>query len=681
MLVIHGVSGCHIIHGLLFSCLRALFGVSVLSILICIFTLMLVYQLLSHQKKKRYLHQLEIRRRFHLQNRAFGSHSSHPSYVSQHISPQLMAHNRNQSLRHLAYAYCDDPFPNGWALPPHSYDNLDYRLYNRTAEEDLQAMGPNRCNSWTNWLTRSQVSVSNNPVPNQSSNRRFFSFLRRNQNREQSPNWVPHQHNSHTFLPPHVFIPRIGSGGLTSLPPHLTRFYRENTLRRNVLTSLESSYRRTRSNEGIFQHLSHTTDHSPYAPTTSNTSTNMFALWGPPPPYTCSQPQSLNRINTICNAVDHSSMAQHCREASVHSSEIRPNSKMSTPLSERRIRCNAFSSDGIRLNVGPKDEFLEDSKSSCIVEIHVPYTEDHNDDDIKDSQKKSKLCFNTMPATKATKKSEHLTSNPFQSLSNIPITLPNGFRFTDNLDKSPELTDSELEFNKSKVETIRRHLFEQNRSTASSSTLDLNTTSNTTSEMSSSLVTSATDRSFSGNSFPVDPPTDYKSSLILQSSPTDKTSDNMAQRQPINGQAVNGRLNSTQSMPNLSCIIPVSSSHSTSTRTQPNGWDIRRIPSSGNTSTSQDLADYELELDDESIKFCADLPNDNLKAKPISDSYDSSKSSSLTESLTPELIKPPTPFNNREMSDGSEATPSTATLSSVSDHKPELIINIRGIQV
>ena len=674
MMVIHGVSSCNVIHGLLFTCLRALFGVSVLSILVCIFTLMLVYQLLSHQKKKRYLHQLEIRRRFHLQNRAFGAHSSHPSYVSQQISPQMVAHNRNHSLRQLAYGYCEDPFPNGWALPPHSYDNLDSRLYNRNVEEELPPMGPNRCNSWTNWLnwSRSQVSVSNNHIPNQSSNRRFFGFLRRNQNRE-SPNWVPHQHNGHTFLPPHVFIPRIGSGGLTSLPPHLTRFYRDNTLRRNVMTSLENSYRRTRSNEGIFQHMSHTADHSLYAPTTGNPSANMFALWGPPPPYTCSQPQSLNRINTICNGVNHSSMGQHCREASVHSSDVRPNSKMSTPLSERRIRCNAFSSDGIRLNIGPKDDYLaEETKSSCIVEIHVPYTEDQNQE-LKDGQKKSKLCFNTMPAQK---KSEHLPAmNPFHSLSNIPITFPNGFVFED---KSPELTDSELESNKSKVETIRRQLFHQNRSTASSSTL--NSTSNTMSEMSSSLVT---DQSFSGNSFPVDPPTDYKSTLILQSSPTDKSSDNMAQRQAIDGQAVNGRLNSTQSMPNLSCVIPVSSSHSTSTRTQPKEWDLHRIPSSGNTSTSQDLADYDLEMDDESIKYCAELPNDNLKAKPVSDSYNSSKSSSLTESLTPELIKPPTPFNNQELSEDSATTPSTATLSSVGSPKPkpELIINIRGIQV
>ncbi|XP_042205341.1 uncharacterized protein LOC121854693 isoform X2 [Homarus americanus] len=56
-------SNCDVIHGPLYSCLRALFGLSVIGILVSIFSCMLVYQLLSHEKKKMYWEQLEHRRR------------------------------------------------------------------------------------------------------------------------------------------------------------------------------------------------------------------------------------------------------------------------------------------------------------------------------------------------------------------------------------------------------------------------------------------------------------------------------------------------------------------------------------------------------------------------------------------------------------------------------------------
>ncbi|CAL4069111.1 unnamed protein product [Meganyctiphanes norvegica] len=54
---------CDVIHGPLYSCLRALFGLSVIGILVSIFSCMLVYQLLTHEKKKMYWEQLENRRR------------------------------------------------------------------------------------------------------------------------------------------------------------------------------------------------------------------------------------------------------------------------------------------------------------------------------------------------------------------------------------------------------------------------------------------------------------------------------------------------------------------------------------------------------------------------------------------------------------------------------------------
>lgn len=56
-----GTPHCEAVHGALHACLRALFGVSVAGILACIFSCMLVYQLLSHEKKKMYWEQLELR--------------------------------------------------------------------------------------------------------------------------------------------------------------------------------------------------------------------------------------------------------------------------------------------------------------------------------------------------------------------------------------------------------------------------------------------------------------------------------------------------------------------------------------------------------------------------------------------------------------------------------------------
>ncbi|XP_060531708.1 uncharacterized protein LOC132705112 isoform X2 [Cylas formicarius] len=69
---------CEVIHGALYSCLRAIFGLSVSGILVCIFSCMLVYQLLSHEKKKMYWEQLELRCRsmYQQQTLAPNTHST-----------------------------------------------------------------------------------------------------------------------------------------------------------------------------------------------------------------------------------------------------------------------------------------------------------------------------------------------------------------------------------------------------------------------------------------------------------------------------------------------------------------------------------------------------------------------------------------------------------------------------
>lgn len=52
---------CTIVHSALYSCLRAVFGLSVAGVLVAVFSCMLVYQLLSHERKKMYWEQLELR--------------------------------------------------------------------------------------------------------------------------------------------------------------------------------------------------------------------------------------------------------------------------------------------------------------------------------------------------------------------------------------------------------------------------------------------------------------------------------------------------------------------------------------------------------------------------------------------------------------------------------------------
>ncbi|KAL3288328.1 hypothetical protein HHI36_002776 [Cryptolaemus montrouzieri] len=70
---------CEVIHGELYVCLRMMFGISVTGILVCIFSCMLMYQLLSHEKKKMYWEQLEMRCRSFYQQHSNPSGSTHGS--------------------------------------------------------------------------------------------------------------------------------------------------------------------------------------------------------------------------------------------------------------------------------------------------------------------------------------------------------------------------------------------------------------------------------------------------------------------------------------------------------------------------------------------------------------------------------------------------------------------------
>lgn len=83
---------CTVVHNALYSCLRAIFGISVAGVLVAVFSCMLVYQLLSHERKKMIWEQLELRRR-----QAYGRQSP-PGWPPLN-GPSIIGTPRNNSCR------------------------------------------------------------------------------------------------------------------------------------------------------------------------------------------------------------------------------------------------------------------------------------------------------------------------------------------------------------------------------------------------------------------------------------------------------------------------------------------------------------------------------------------------------------------------------------------------------
>lgn len=709
----HNITKCDVIQGSLYACLRALFGLSVFGILICIFSSMLVYQLLSHEKKKMYMEQLEIRRRFQQQNRRLQQHLPFPP-----LAPPPHSSLHQHSLRHNALCNClDDSFyPLGWPPPPPPpWDVLDLRSsqFRTFQEEDSPSNNNNnndtlesdRVHSWTNWLNwpwnnSSNTSTSrNNNNSNARGNDGWFSrlFRRRNSDTNRINNnllqWRP-MNGPNVLPPPHVFIPRMNSNGLTTLSVHPFRYRNNNNshpynIRGRTIHGISGSNRRTRSNDGIFHHLHYP---GPGYPSHIIPPPSVFALWGPPPPYTCSQPTSLERLNINNN--ERQSIGNR-RESNVQSNHSNHSeSKMSTPISERRMHCNAFTSQGITLTIGGNDNTIDpNSKSSCIVEVHVPYDGQNNDDlnenlMLSSYQKVShENSFNTMPHIK---KTEHIPSfNPFKSMSNIPINIANGLNkeFSNQIDAQATIISTEYP----KFTTIQNVYCSktplQSFSSTSSSTTEMKSQQNSTTQSSTTETTTncttdtfANRQTSSSSNFQISYPSDYKSTLIVgntntRSNPiTDKTDiKNLFQQQKTST-----KINYAHSMPNLTFCVPQSStpSHSSYSVTCSQSSDLHRIPSSGNTSTSQDFEDFELELDNEPIKFAVEIPPDSNSQPNIKPSNNSVSSSTI--SSTPEILQPPTPFNTKLESSSSISVPSLDR----EHNKPDnIIITIKSIQV
>ncbi|KAG8194741.1 hypothetical protein JTE90_026386 [Oedothorax gibbosus] len=612
---------CEVVHGSLYSCLRALFSFSVLGVLLCIACSMLTYQLGTHERKRLYWEQLEVRRRFLYQR-----HSHHGvcgCYDELYPWPLWEM---------LDYRFLASPSPNNGS--GNLYEPCNISSANIHEEEEASTTPANNINRTTtrrngrrssgwNWLPWSRHRTGRNRRSNrhaenegeqQVTTRQNFMNRLMSRDHQQGSTAVPEETCDsvgslpwrseciHIFRPSprdrHCFPPPMRFGMRSRSSPYGRPHH--------------PSHRRTRSNDGIFHHL-HMNNAPRYAqpypldPACHFTGCEIPRyLWGPPPPY--SQPPSLENLAALYGETQSRRTGMSGLEGGLELSRCNQvlsalemdttgngsmSSKMSTPLSERRFVCHNFSSDGITLTIGGggdyddlcsrNDVVPQEKEDTCIVEVHVPYILHHSS--------KKDVVFNTLPARR--RRDGH-AGNPFKSLSNIPLGLSRriggALKTADpgqlsvikaccDLDEMTAPRDSVAVTPPATVGGLASLLFDDRPPSLGNVSVDTD--------------------GLSSYQTMVEAPSDFKSSLlVISTSPSTPVTNNP--RFPAKFHA--------QSLPNLT--LSTSSS-------------LRRAPSSGNTSTSQDFAD--LDLDDDSSAF--------VLCSPVSDGlpYDSDSSASYPQ--------------------------------------------------
>ncbi|KAI1292629.1 hypothetical protein HDE_06889 [Halotydeus destructor] len=338
-IVFKDTPSCDAIQSGLFLCLRVLFGLSVFGILACVFASMLIYQLSSHEKKKVYFQQLETRRRFqsaHCQRTRSSAHHSHAAHAA-HLPVQHAAH---------CNCYHSDGLYPSWFPPP---------FY-----------------PWDSWDQSHSTIGEPRSHPNANASTGFFSRLFR---RNETPSTTNYGlwNVGPLSLPPHSFIPRMSGSNLSTLQPSRST---RTTGRHRAAPGQSHRLRHSRGQEPMY-HMPAYPMHLAGSPFILSPA----AMWGPPPPYQpCADPNSqlivAARSRPVSVAVDSSGAARHQRQASLSSIAERCSSKISTPLSERRMFCKAFASDGVTLTVGNSDvnyiNCLAPSSpaTQCTVQVH-----------------------------------------------------------------------------------------------------------------------------------------------------------------------------------------------------------------------------------------------------------------------------------------------------------------------
>ncbi|XP_059226986.1 uncharacterized protein LOC106090383 isoform X2 [Stomoxys calcitrans] len=163
-LVFDSLSDCGVVHGSLYSCLRAIFGLSVAGVLVAVFSCMLVYQLLSHERKKMYWEQLELRCR---------SLYTRPQMPPQNMATAAAPHgcrcceqchaHRQVPLQAAAYPWDESSEPRFWSTqPPGNFyspnpggEDLMGMTNTCRRHEMTTARGRGSGWSWNRWWQRS----------------------------------------------------------------------------------------------------------------------------------------------------------------------------------------------------------------------------------------------------------------------------------------------------------------------------------------------------------------------------------------------------------------------------------------------------------------------------------------------------------------------------------------------
>lgn len=359
---------CEVVHGSLYGCLRALFGLSVVGILVCIFSSMLVYQLLSHERKKVYLEQLELRRRL--------LYRRHPNH---------------------GFCACYNDMCHLWPL----WDVLDYRLLqqgvserqsnpeqvSRVVSSRLRALGSS--SRWPlSWLPWGRSRRSSTARPSRNAVERLLV----------GDGW-----HCSTASPMEV----LGSPGSPSpwrngCNHALSRSEARGHSRGSRSNMGSAHHRRTRSNDGVFHHLQMNPRFGPqaFAEAPCGYAEIPAYLWGPPPPY--SQPPSLENVGCLGNDVQGPSPEIEAQGAASQCS-----SKMSTPSAERHVVLTIGTAEVRHGSVGTMCHGKRVAESDSFI-VEVPCF-----------LHKGSLVFNTLPARSRRKRQP----SPFKSLSNIPLCI------------------------------------------------------------------------------------------------------------------------------------------------------------------------------------------------------------------------------------------------------------------
>jgi len=191
---------CEVIHGTIYSCLRAMFGLSVIGILVSIFSCMLVYQILSHEKKKAYLAELNSRCRTLYQRP--GLSQSHYSRAGRYAENSQLCHYPWELNNRLCTGMAGNLYT---PTPENSISTISTTLNTTPAESmnsRVQECGDNTFANWR-WLPWNRKTIGNNNSQLIHSQSDSLGVHQRSDTTARPPHWrYSHSDAIYGFRPP-----------------------------------------------------------------------------------------------------------------------------------------------------------------------------------------------------------------------------------------------------------------------------------------------------------------------------------------------------------------------------------------------------------------------------------------------------------------------------------------------